>query len=200
LHYRTATWLYSFCRACKALAAIALASGVVANTATAAERQKWMGFTYAGSLLGPAVGPLLGSILVAFLGWRAIFWLHAILTSTFTIIIAIFFPGTGEVDLLPLCHLLRLFAPGIWLVTVLFCRKAGVCHQRITLPSVNRTEKRKTLLRQTSSQPKSSRRARSAFQILCLPFLSPLTMKTPCLFYHAFLFATIYDITATIPS
>jgi MFS family permease len=147
-----------------------------------------MGFTYAGSLLGPAVGPLLGSILVASIGWRAIFWLHAILTSTFTIIIAIFFPGTSEVDLLPLCHLLRLFAPRIWLVRVLFCRKAGVCHQRITLPSVNRTEKRKTSLRQTSSQPKSSGRARCAFQNpLSSLFITLDNENTLHLFHHAFI-------------
>jgi MFS family permease len=81
---------------------MALASGVVADIATAAERGKWMGFTYAGSVLGPAVGPLLGGILAEFLGWRAIFWFLVILASAFTIIFAIFFPETGEVDLLPL--------------------------------------------------------------------------------------------------
>ena len=60
---------------------MALASGVVADIATAAERGKWMGFTYAGSVLGPAVGPLLGGILAEFLGWRAIFWFLVILAS-----------------------------------------------------------------------------------------------------------------------
>jgi MFS family permease len=81
---------------------MALASGVVADIATAAERGKWMGFTYAGSVLGPAIGPLLGGILAEFLGWRAIFWFLVILASAFTIIFAIFFPETGEADLLPL--------------------------------------------------------------------------------------------------
>lgn len=32
---------------------------------------------------------------------------------------------------------------------------------------------------ETSGQPKSGRRARCAFQILCLPFLSPSTRRTP---------------------
>jgi predicted MFS family arabinose efflux permease len=73
---------------------MALASGVVADIATAAERGKWMGFTYAGSVLG--------GILAEFLGWRAIFWFLVILASAFTIIFAIFFPETGEADLLPL--------------------------------------------------------------------------------------------------
>lgn len=67
---------------------MALASGVVADIATAAERGKWMGFTYVGSVLGPAVGPLLGRILVEFLG---VFWFLVILASAFTITFAIFF-------------------------------------------------------------------------------------------------------------
>ena len=78
---------------------MALASGVVADIAAVAECGKWMGFTYVGFVLGPAVGPLLGRILVEFLG---IFWFLVILASAFTITFAIFFPETGEVDLLPL--------------------------------------------------------------------------------------------------
>jgi MFS family permease len=105
---------------------MALASGVVADIATAAERGKWMGFTYVGSVLGPAVGPLLGRILVEFLG---IFWFLVVLASAFTITFAIFFPETSEVEFLPLYVTYQDFShPGTWLVTVPSRRKAGACH------------------------------------------------------------------------
>lgn len=41
-------------------ATIAMASAVVADVSTPAERGSYMGFTLAGSLLGPAIGPVLG--------------------------------------------------------------------------------------------------------------------------------------------
>ena len=53
---------------------IALSSGVVADVATAAERGKYMGFVASGSLLGPAIGPVVGGVLSQFLGWRSLFW------------------------------------------------------------------------------------------------------------------------------
>jgi MFS family permease len=43
---------------------IALSSGVVSDIATVSERGKYLGFITAGSLLGPAVGPVVGGVLV----------------------------------------------------------------------------------------------------------------------------------------
>ncbi|OQV08068.1 hypothetical protein CLAIMM_12393 [Cladophialophora immunda] len=55
-------------------ATIAMSSGIVSDIATAAERGSYMGYTQAGLLLGPAIGPVIGGLLAARLGWRAIFW------------------------------------------------------------------------------------------------------------------------------
>jgi MFS family permease len=43
---------------------IALSSGVVSDIATVSERGKYLGFITAGSLLGPAIGPVVGGVLV----------------------------------------------------------------------------------------------------------------------------------------
>ena len=75
---------------------IALSSGVCSDIATAAERGSYMGFVTAGSLLGPAVGPVIGGILAQFLGWRAIFWFLVIFGAAFLVVFVIFFPETGE--------------------------------------------------------------------------------------------------------
>ena len=45
---------------------IALSSGVVSDIATASERGKYLGFTTAGSLLGPSIGPVVGGVLVRY--------------------------------------------------------------------------------------------------------------------------------------
>ena len=75
---------------------IALASGVVADIATAAERGTWMGLAQAGALLGPAIGPILGGILAQFLGWQAIFWFLTILAGVYLAVFVIAFPETGR--------------------------------------------------------------------------------------------------------
>ncbi|KAI7649026.1 MFS general substrate transporter, partial [Hortaea werneckii] len=53
---------------------IALASGVVADVATSAERGMWMGWATSGPMVAPALAPVLGGIFSEFLGWRWIFW------------------------------------------------------------------------------------------------------------------------------
>lgn len=75
---------------------IALASGVVSDVVTAAERGSWMGYVTAGSLLGPSVGPIIGGALSQFLGWRSIFWFLVILAGSYLLPFLIFFPETGR--------------------------------------------------------------------------------------------------------
>lgn len=75
---------------------IALASGVVADIATSAERGVWMGWATSGPMIAPAIAPVLGGIFDQFLGWRWIFWFLAILACAFLIPLLITFPETGR--------------------------------------------------------------------------------------------------------
>jgi multidrug resistance protein len=75
---------------------IALASGVVADVSTSAERGMYMGLVTLGPMVGPAFGPVLGGLLSQFLGWRAIFWFLAILAGCFMVPFLIAFPETAR--------------------------------------------------------------------------------------------------------
>ena len=75
-------------------AAIALATAVVADIATSAERGTYMGYATAGLLIGPSFGPTIGGILAQYLGWRSIFWFLVIFTSCLTVVFTFFFPET----------------------------------------------------------------------------------------------------------
>ncbi|KAF9880207.1 major facilitator superfamily transporter [Colletotrichum karsti] len=73
---------------------VALASAVVADIVTSAERGQYIGITVVPIVLAPALGPVLGGILTQFLGWRSIFWFLAILSGVFFIALLLFFPET----------------------------------------------------------------------------------------------------------
>ncbi|TKA31471.1 hypothetical protein B0A50_02318 [Salinomyces thailandicus] len=75
---------------------IALASGVVADIATSAERGSWMGWATSGPMVAPAIAPVLGGIFAQFLGWRWIFWFLTILAGVFIVPFALVFPETGR--------------------------------------------------------------------------------------------------------
>ncbi|KLJ09860.1 hypothetical protein EMPG_14720 [Blastomyces silverae] len=75
---------------------IALAAGVVTDIATSAQRGTYMGWTTAGALLGPAIGPVVGGLLAQYLGWRAIFWFLVIFAAAFILQFAVLFPETGR--------------------------------------------------------------------------------------------------------
>ncbi|KAI9817921.1 MAG: hypothetical protein M1832_004541 [Thelocarpon impressellum] len=77
-------------------ATIALAAGVVSDISTSSERGTYMGWAFAGPLIGPAVAPVLGGILVEYLGWRSIFWFLTILTLVFFVPFLVVFPETGR--------------------------------------------------------------------------------------------------------
>ncbi|KAH8691192.1 putative florfenicol exporter [Talaromyces proteolyticus] len=75
---------------------IALSAGVVADVATVAERGSYMGFVTAGSLLGPALGPVIGGLLSQYLGWRSIFWFLVIIAATWLVQFLFFYPETAR--------------------------------------------------------------------------------------------------------
>lgn len=76
--------------------AVALGYGVVADFATSSERGAYMGILGGGTMLGPAIAPVIGGILTQFLGWRAVFWFLVILTAVFLVPYALTVPETGR--------------------------------------------------------------------------------------------------------
>lgn len=73
---------------------VSLANAVVADVATSSERGQYVGFAQAGAFIGPSVGPIIGGLLVHFLGWPAIFWFLTIFSGAFFLFLLISFPET----------------------------------------------------------------------------------------------------------
>ena len=71
-----------------------IASAVVADTITSAERGSYIGYTSVGSVLGPSLSPVLGGILSEYLGWNSIFWFLTIFSTVLFILFLLFFPET----------------------------------------------------------------------------------------------------------
>ncbi|KAI6713642.1 hypothetical protein JHW43_003768 [Diplocarpon mali] len=76
--------------------AIALGFGVVADVSSSAERGKYMGIVGAGTMMGPAIGPVIGGILAQFLGWQSIFWFLVITATCFLVPFILTVPETGR--------------------------------------------------------------------------------------------------------
>lgn len=75
---------------------IALVYAVVADIAPSSERGKWMGIVGSGITIGPAVGPVIGGLLNAYLGWPWIFWFLIILTAVFLVPYILTVPETAR--------------------------------------------------------------------------------------------------------
>ncbi|KAH2029863.1 hypothetical protein LV164_008741 [Aspergillus fumigatus] len=71
-----------------------VATATIADLITRAERGKYMAYGSLGFTFGPAVGPVLGSVLTQFLGWRSIFAFLAIVAATLLTLILAFLPET----------------------------------------------------------------------------------------------------------
>ena len=89
----------------------ALANAVIADISTSAERGSYIGYTFAGTsrslycdnwwpfagaFVGQSLGPVLGGLLSAFLGWRAIFWFLTISAGVFLICYILCVPETSR--------------------------------------------------------------------------------------------------------
>lgn len=75
-------------------AMVTLSTAIVADIITSAERGTYMGFTQIGSILGPAIGPVLGGVISQYTDWHYIFWLLAILACVIFVPLLILLPET----------------------------------------------------------------------------------------------------------
>ncbi|KAJ9640607.1 hypothetical protein H2204_003236 [Knufia peltigerae] len=73
---------------------IALASALVADITTRAERGKYIGYATMGVTLGPAIGPLIGGAVAENLNWHWIFWVLSILAGILILVVVLFLPET----------------------------------------------------------------------------------------------------------
>ncbi|KAF4281144.1 hypothetical protein CNMCM8686_007071 [Aspergillus fumigatus] len=71
-----------------------VATATITDLITRAERRKYMAYRSLGFTFGPAMGPVLGSVLTQFLGWRSIFTFLAIVAATLLTLILAFLPET----------------------------------------------------------------------------------------------------------
>lgn len=164
---------------------IALSSGVVADVATAQERGKYMGFVTAGSLLGPAIGPVVGGILSQFLGWRSLFWFLVIFASCWLSLFLVFFPETART------------AVG----------NGSIPPKGWNMSLLNYLAARK-IKKEHDADPSYTESIISTTPVKKHRFPNPLSSvpiiydkeNAILLLMNAFLFATFYDITATLPS
>ncbi|KAK4207657.1 major facilitator superfamily domain-containing protein [Rhypophila decipiens] len=76
---------------------VALCQAVVADIITSAERGEYIGITAIPTVLAPSLGPVLGGVIVQFLGWRWIFWVLAIAAVVNLAVLVLWFPETCRV-------------------------------------------------------------------------------------------------------
>jgi MFS family permease len=69
-------------------------ASVIGDIYKPAERATAMGWFFAGTLIGPALGPFIGGIIVTFRSWRVIFYLQTALAGLATIGAYFFLPET----------------------------------------------------------------------------------------------------------
>lgn len=76
---------------------IAIASAVVADIVTAAERGSYAALVAVPVIFAPTLGPVIGGLLTQYLGWRSIFWFLLIAGAIAVISLGLFFPETCRV-------------------------------------------------------------------------------------------------------
>lgn len=171
-------------------ATLALASGIVGDISTAAERGTYQGIATIGSQLGPSLGPVLGGILAQFLGWRSIFWFLIILAVVFLIPFTLFFPetsrnvvGNGSIP------------PQTWNMTLTSYMKLRRLRRETQAgPASSSLQPMDT----RSSRRSSSRKLRLPNPLASFRILSDLTTFM-LLGYNAFLFVCFYYILSSLP-
>ncbi|KAK8925444.1 hypothetical protein H634G_07624 [Metarhizium anisopliae BRIP 53293] len=75
---------------------ILLGSACLADIYRPTERGTAMGWFLSGTLIGPAMGPFIGGIIVTFSSWRSIFWLQTALAGTGVLGVFFLVPETAQ--------------------------------------------------------------------------------------------------------
>lgn len=76
---------------------IAIASAVVADIVTSAERGSYAALVAVPVIFAPTLGPVIGGLLTQYLGWRSIFWFLLIAGGLGFMLIGLFFPETCRI-------------------------------------------------------------------------------------------------------
>lgn len=76
---------------------IAIASAVVADIVTSAERGSYAALVAVPVIFAPTLGPVFGGLLTQYLGWRAIFWFLLVAGAVGFVLLLVAFPETCRV-------------------------------------------------------------------------------------------------------
>lgn len=76
---------------------IAIASAVVADIVTSAERGSYAALVAVPVIFAPTLGPVIGGLLTEYLGWRSIFWFLLVAGGLGFVLIGLFFPETCRI-------------------------------------------------------------------------------------------------------
>lgn len=170
---------------------IALASGVVADIATSAERGTWMGWATSGPMVAPALAPVLGGLFAQFLGWRWIFWFLVILAGVFVVPFLTTFPETGRKVVgngsIP---------PQGWNMSLInFFQTRRLAKKAAANNDLSRTQ---TIESQRSAL-KRKRKLRFPNPLAVLPVLMEKDVAL-LLFYNSIVYSAFYDVMASFPT
>jgi MFS family permease len=81
-------------QSCGSSGTAVLSSAVVSDIATRQQRGSYIGLAALGSSTGPALGPIIGGLLIHFLGWRSVFWFLTIYGGVMFLVYLVFIPET----------------------------------------------------------------------------------------------------------
>ncbi|KAH8694935.1 putative MFS transporter [Talaromyces proteolyticus] len=73
---------------------LVVGSASISDIYTPTERATALAWFLSGTLIGPALGPFLGGVIVTYRSWRVIFWLQSALAGTAFVLVAFFIPET----------------------------------------------------------------------------------------------------------
>ncbi|KAK8032372.1 MFS transporter- DHA1 family- multidrug resistance protein [Apiospora arundinis] len=73
---------------------LVIGSGCIGDMYKPTERGTALGWYMSGTLIGPALGPLLGGVIVTYTDWRAIYWLQSAMSGLASLLAVSFIPET----------------------------------------------------------------------------------------------------------
>ncbi|KAI2480490.1 multidrug transporter of the major facilitator superfamily [Pyrenophora tritici-repentis] len=89
-----AFFVFRILTAFQGTAFLVIGSAVIGDMYKPTERATALGWFLSGTLIGPALGPFIGGIIVTFRSWRDIFWLQTALAGTATLLCFFLQPET----------------------------------------------------------------------------------------------------------